>query len=73
MWSLRLVGIFVVAAQGILASSFGTHVVKERLAEVPRGWKYHSKVPSGYPLKLKIALPQPKCVFISFSAAFKAT
>ncbi|CAE6466677.1 unnamed protein product, partial [Rhizoctonia solani] len=59
MWSLRLVGIVVVVAQGAFAASFGTHVVKERLAEVPRGWRYHSKAPSGYPLKLRIALPQP--------------
>ncbi|CAE6533802.1 unnamed protein product [Rhizoctonia solani] len=51
----------LVAAQNVsaLAASFGAHVIKERLAEVPRGWKYHSKVPSSYPLKLKIALPQP--------------
>ncbi|KAG8713475.1 hypothetical protein FRC11_012024, partial [Ceratobasidium sp. 423] len=59
MWSLRLVGVVVVVAQSALAASFGEHVVKERLAEVPRGWRYHSKVPSGYPLKLRIALPQP--------------
>ncbi|QRV73000.1 tripeptidyl-peptidase I [Ceratobasidium sp. AG-Ba] len=26
---------------------------------VPRGWRFHSKAPAAYPLKLRIALPQP--------------
>jgi hypothetical protein len=60
MWSLRLASLALVAVQSVIATSFGAHVVKERLAEVPRGWTFHSKAPPSYPIKLQIALPQPK-------------
>ncbi|KAF8607532.1 tripeptidyl peptidase A [Ceratobasidium sp. AG-I] len=59
MWSLRFAGYALVALQSVLATSFGEHLLKERLAEVPRGWTFHSKPPAAYPLKLRIALPQP--------------
>ncbi|KAG8698140.1 hypothetical protein FRC09_007404 [Ceratobasidium sp. 395] len=58
MWSLRFVGLALAAVQAAVATSFGAHVLKERLAEVPRGWTFHSKAPAEYPLRLRIALPQ---------------
>ena len=60
MWSLRFASFALVALQSVLATSLGEHLLKERLAEVPRGWTFHSKPPAAYPLKLRIALPQPK-------------
>ncbi|KAG9127880.1 hypothetical protein FRC07_007955 [Ceratobasidium sp. 392] len=46
MWSLQFVGLTVIAVQGVFATSFGAHIVKERLAEVPRGWTLSGKAPA---------------------------